>query len=113
MARSILAAVRRIKADVARVLQPQLIRSACAAAGHSWRDRLLDPVVTVHLFVLQVLNGNTACAHVPRLGAVRRVPDRPGRLEPRAVKRRPKEYDRLNQPRDVLRKRLLRKKHAA
>ena len=70
MARSILAAVRRIKADVARVLQPQLIRSACAAAGHSWRDRLLDPVVTVHLFVLQVLNGNTACAHVPRLGAV-------------------------------------------
>src|SRR4029079_1174653 len=70
MARSILAAVRRIKADVARVLQPQLIRAACAAAGHCWRARLLDPVTTVHLFVLQVLNGNTACAHVPRLGSV-------------------------------------------
>ena len=38
------------------------------------------------------------------------VPDRPGRFEPRAVKRRPKEYDRLNKPRDVLRKALLNKK---
>ena len=37
-----------------RVLQPQLIRAACTAAGYSWRDRLLDPVLTVHLFVLQV-----------------------------------------------------------
>jgi hypothetical protein len=44
---------------------------------------------------------------------LRLVPHRPGRFEPRAVKRRPKEYDRLNQPRDVLRKRLLSKKHAA
>ena len=29
------------------------------------------------------------------------------RIEPRVVKRRPKEYDRMTQPRDVLRKRLL------
>jgi hypothetical protein len=35
---------------------------------------------------------------------LRLVPDRPGRIEPRAVKRRPKEYDRLNRSRDVLRK---------
>lgn len=34
-------------------------------------------------------------------------PDRPFRIEPRAVKRRPKQYDLLNQPRAVLRKRLL------
>ena len=34
-------------------------------------------------------------------------PDRPNRIEPRAVKRRPKQYDLLNQPRAVLRKRLL------
>jgi hypothetical protein len=37
---------------------------------------------------------------------LRIIPLRPGRFEPRAVKRRPKEYDRLNQPRDVLRQRL-------
>jgi hypothetical protein len=37
------------------------------------------------------------------------LPYRPGRLEPRAVKRRPKEYDRLNKPRQKLRQALLRK----
>jgi hypothetical protein len=35
------------------------------------------------------------------------VPYRPDRVEPRAVKRRPKEYDRLSKPRDQLRKPLL------
>jgi hypothetical protein len=37
------------------------------------------------------------------------LPYRPGRIEPRAVKRRPKEYDRLNKPRQQLRQALLRK----
>jgi hypothetical protein len=44
---------------------------------------------------------------------LRLIPLRPGRFEPRAIKRRPKQYGRLNQPRDVLRKRLLCKKDAA
>ena len=34
-------------------------------------------------------------------------PDRPGRYEPRAKKRRPKQYDLMNKPRSVLRKSLL------
>lgn len=34
------------------------------------------------------------------------VPYRPDRIEPRAIKRRPKEYDRLNRPRAEMRKRL-------
>ena len=34
-------------------------------------------------------------------------PDRPDRIETRAVKRRPKQYDRLNKPREILRKRLM------
>jgi hypothetical protein len=38
-----------------------------------------------------------------------KLPHRPGRIEPRAVKRRPKEYDRLNKPRRELRQVLLRK----
>src|SRR5947209_16635109 len=33
------------------------------------RTRLLDPVTTVHLFILQILHGNTACSHLPRLVA--------------------------------------------
>jgi hypothetical protein len=36
------------------------------------------------------------------------LPDRPNRIEPRAVKRRPKQYDRLNRPRQQMRKALLR-----
>ena len=35
------------------------------------------------------------------------VPDRPNRIEPRAVKRRPKPYDLLNRPRNQMRKALL------
>lgn len=38
------------------------------------------------------------------------VPHRPGRVEPRAVKRRPKPYDWLSRSREVFRKSLLRKK---
>jgi Transposase DDE domain len=71
MARSILTAIRRIKSEVAHWLTPKAIEEVCSAVGHVWRERVLDPVTTVHLFVLQVLHGNTACAHVPRLGGVR------------------------------------------
>jgi hypothetical protein len=39
------------------------------------------------------------------------VPLRPNRIEPRAVKRRPKQYDLLNKPRHQLRKNLLRQAH--
>lgn len=38
-----------------------------------------------------------------------KLPFRPGRIEPRAVKRRPKQYDLLNKPRQELRQALLRK----
>ena len=70
MARSILAALRQIKSEIAQFLSPALIRNVCQAIGHVWRERVLDPVTTVHLFVLQILHGNTACSQVPRLGAV-------------------------------------------
>ena len=40
-------------------------------------------------------------------------PDRPGRVEPRAVKRRPKQYKHLRKPRDTARKQLLGKANKA
>jgi Transposase DDE domain len=43
----------------------------------------------------------------PDLSRLTVNPERPNRIEPRAIKRRPKEYDRLNKPRKELRKRLL------
>src|SRR5262245_53139279 len=70
MARSILTAVAQIKSELACFLAPDFICQACQSVGHVWRTRVLDPITTVHLFALQILHGNTACAHVPRLGAV-------------------------------------------
>jgi hypothetical protein len=40
-------------------------------------------------------------------------PHRPDRIEPRVLKRRMKEYNLMNKPRQQLRKALARKKHAA
>lgn len=62
-----LAALRQIGNELATVLSPTTIREASAAVGHTGRDRILDPVATIHLFLLQILYRNTACAHVPRL----------------------------------------------
>jgi hypothetical protein len=64
---SLLAALRQIRDDLATAVTPATIRAACRAVGHTWRERQLGPVATVHLFVLQILHGNTACAHLPRL----------------------------------------------
>jgi hypothetical protein len=68
MAHSIVAAIARIKSEVAKWLTPEAIEQTAREVGHQWRDSLLDPVRTVHLFLLQILHGNTACQHVPRLG---------------------------------------------
>ena len=60
--------LRRLRQDVARRLDPDSIRAACCKAGHSWRNRVLNPVAIVHWFVIQVLHGNTSLEHVARLG---------------------------------------------
>lgn len=67
MVTSIADVLRRIKSDVARHLEPEMIRQLCHQAGYAWRERVLDPVTTIHAFVLQVLHGNTACNHMPHL----------------------------------------------
>jgi hypothetical protein len=63
--------VEQIKSDVASVLKPELIIRLCRETGHVWRDRILNPVTTVHAFLLQVLHGNTACDHLPHLLGMR------------------------------------------
>ena len=56
-------------------------------------------------------NKNTYGIYQNLLDAIarHRVMDRPGRLEPRVVKRRPKQYPRMMQPRAILRENLLKK----
>ena len=64
----IMPVLARLRQDLASRLSPEAIRSACRQANYSWRNRKLDPVATVSLFLLQILNGNTACQHVVHFG---------------------------------------------
>lgn len=58
----------RIKSDpLAALGGAERINEFFARAGHAWRDCLLDPANTLKLFVLQVLNGNAAMAHLRHL----------------------------------------------
>ena len=64
--------LQRLQTDWAAQLQPDAIQAACDAVGYTqWRDRLLHPVVTVQVFLLQILHGNTACRHLPHLSGIR------------------------------------------
>src|SRR6266705_4142245 len=64
--------LQRLTTDWAAQLQPDAIQAACDAVGYTqWRDRLLNPVVTVQVFLLQILHGNTACRHLPHLAGLR------------------------------------------
>jgi hypothetical protein len=68
----ITAVLTRLKTDWATQLQPDAILAACQEAGYtSWRDRVLTPVTTIQLFLLQILHGNTACSHLPHLSGIR------------------------------------------
>jgi hypothetical protein len=64
---SVSRALERIKEDLADHLPEALIESACRDAGHRWRERKLGPVRTIHLFILQILNANTAITHLRHL----------------------------------------------
>jgi hypothetical protein len=68
----ITAVLTRLKTEWATQLHPDAIMAACQEAGYtSWRDRVLTPVTTIQLFLLQILHGNTACSHLPHLSGLR------------------------------------------
>ncbi len=70
MALSIPQIVGQFKADVATALAAQTITKICGYLGYTWRERVLDPVTTVHVFLLQILHGNTACTALSRLAGI-------------------------------------------
>src|SRR2546428_14010620 len=81
---SVARALSRIKSDLEPYLPEESVEDACRAAGHTWRERKLGPVATLHLFVLQVLHFNTAIRHLRHLdkgpanaAAYRKAPMRP------------------------------------
>jgi Transposase DDE domain len=62
--------VRQFKSDVAKTLASESILRVCELLGHTWRDRILDPVATVQVFLLQILHGNVACTALSRLAGL-------------------------------------------
>ena len=54
MPHSLTAALRQIRAGLADLLEPAPLRELCRSAEMRWRDRVLDPVTTIHLFLLQL-----------------------------------------------------------
>ncbi len=43
--------VKQFQQDWTRQFEPEAIRSACRDIDYQWRQRLLDPVVTIQLFL--------------------------------------------------------------
>jgi Transposase DDE domain len=63
--------LQRFTAEWAALLQPEAMLAACGEVGYiTWRHRVLTPVTTIQLCLLQMLHGNTACSHLPHLSGV-------------------------------------------
>ncbi len=67
MAASIIDLVGQFKVAWTEQLKPAMIEMACREAGYHWKERTLGPVMTLQLFMVQILHGNTAMTHLPRL----------------------------------------------
>ena len=71
MASSVAPGLERIKEDLGRWIPQERIETICEEVGHTWRRRTLDPATTLHVFVQQVLYGNTAMTHLRHLSGLR------------------------------------------
>ena len=65
--RSITEIIKHFKQNWTEELSGDSIAKACRDAGMTWLDSMLNPVVTVQIFMIQILHGNTACQHMPHL----------------------------------------------
>ncbi len=65
--RSITDVIGQFKQNWTRQLGEEGISEACRETGMTWIDSALNPIITVQIFFLQFLHGNTACEHMPRL----------------------------------------------
>lgn len=65
--RSVSQIITQFKQNWLAEIDPAAIEFACVQQGCRWRERVLTPVVTVQVFMLQILHGNTACTHLSKL----------------------------------------------
>ena len=57
--------LRRVRRDVATLLDKEAINAACREENYSWKERLFTPANTVQLFIIQILNHNTPLNDLP------------------------------------------------
>src|SRR6185312_13966057 len=60
-------ALRRIKGNLEHYVPQSLVQRLADRFHLGQRRRTLTPVVTTFLFLKQILEGNTACAHLVRI----------------------------------------------
>jgi hypothetical protein len=68
---TIIPALRQVREDLVKLLDRSTVEQLCQDVGYHWRDRDLNPYTTLHLFILQVVNNNTAMTHLPHLSGKR------------------------------------------
>lgn len=62
--------VGRFKQGWTEELSAPAIARACDEAGMTWHNSVLNPIVTIQVFFLQILYGNTACEHLSHLAGM-------------------------------------------
>lgn len=68
MAVSMSCAIARLRRSSPEHLLPdESFDPLCLQAGHLWRERLFTPRITLRLFLIQILHGNTAMTHLRHL----------------------------------------------
>ena len=67
---TIASALMRVKEESSKLLNPSEVFRVCIDEGHQWRDRILDPLATLRLLILQVLHGNVSCRRVIRIANI-------------------------------------------
>lgn len=64
---SITDVIKHFKQNWTEELSETAIAQACHEVGMTWRDTLLNPVMTIQIFFVQILHGNTAIEHLSHL----------------------------------------------
>ena len=61
---SIAATLDRFKRDPLGVINRSIVERSCREHQYQWRERELDPTLTIALFAQQIIHGNTPCSEV-------------------------------------------------
>jgi hypothetical protein len=64
--------LQRFTTEWTTLVHPEAMLAVCSEVGYTgWRKRVLTPVTTMQLLLLQILQGNTVCSHRPHLSGLR------------------------------------------